>query len=887
MKKIVLVFILCFISSHFAFSQVLLWSSEYGGANSNGAVIGYDLNSDVVSPYVSLKGNPMYGFNLMLDTTFGDGSANFAGGLTLGQDGYYYGVNSFGGGIQAWYEIAGKAKSRGFFYRMDPQTKKIEVLYSFIGDQPWDANKKMPSDAYDGLSLPCYNVLEVSKGVFYGVAEQGGVSGDGGIWKYDTNKKEYKVIGSFNDSKKNIGYSPVTQLIKGDGDNIYGLNRQYHPGGSSGYLYKINTVTDELSYVGALNAAGWVMAHPHGQMVYVPSTNKIYGTKDRFDSSANWGGGVWSYNLSTGVQTNEWTILFPELSVLGNNLVGMVQGNDGKMYLTTKFGGAHGTGTIIQYSPSGNTYLKVFDFPSTFDVVSGTGMIVVGTKVFGTCSFSEDKAQLWSYDYINGSFKVLMSGTSHDQTHPGFNIEYGILNDNGRIVGRTRNGSNGGAGSFFKYDIALDQISVFKECASRDGRNIIGELTSLNDSMFVGFVCKGGPNAKGDPTLMDENGGLALFNVVSGSVEFLPRCFIRFNDDEFGQSFNLGNIFYDSNKTLYYIYTETHGFSVFTRFVSYDLDQKNAKLLKGFSPKYSSGMSNLLELPQNRLMFAYDNNVVVYNYMDKTFEEHKGLFDIVDNGVMDYHLTLASNGYVYGVTTGVHFGTKPDENRAMIYSIDPSNFTLNNEYRLDSVIRSTNGYLTEVAGKLYGSSNFSGDNGQGFLFTYDINDQTFEIKYSFDKASDGGGFSAGWTEYNGKLYSTSRTGGQHGMGTLVSYDYKNSTFEVVKHLTLQEGRSFRGTPVVWDNSWLTSVSDIHSISKDVSIYPNPAKTYFYVRSENCKNMKVEIFSLLGAKIKEVKNNTMINIEGLPVGAYIVKITHDKQVDLCKLNKVIQ
>ena len=180
------------------------------------------------------------------------------------------------------------------------------------------------------------------------------------------------------------------------------------------------------------------------------------------------GGGVWSYNLSSGVQTNEWTILYSELSVLGSNVVGMVQGYDGKMYMTTKFGGVHGTGTIIQYSPSGNAHIKVYDFPSSFGSVSGTGMIVVGTKIFGTCSYSETNAQLWSYDYIGGSFKVLMSGTSHDKNHPGYNIEYGLLNDNGKVVGRTRNGSNGGTGSFFKYDIALDQLSALKECASRE-----------------------------------------------------------------------------------------------------------------------------------------------------------------------------------------------------------------------------------------------------------------------------------------------------------------------------------------------------------------------------------------------------------------------------------
>lgn len=136
---------------------------------------------------------------------------------------------------------------------------------------------------------------------------------------------------------------------------------------------------------------------------------------------------------------------------------------------------------------------------------------------------------------------------------------------------------------------------------------------------------------------------------------------------------------------------------------------------------------------------------------------------------MSDNITLASNGKIYGMTGASRLSTAADENRAVIYSPDTTAFTFQVEHTFDSLVRTTNSELTEYNGKLYGSTNFLGAINQGNLFSYDMTTQAFTIKFSFDYEQDGGGFTAGWTLYNDKLYSTSRTGGANGYGTLVAW----------------------------------------------------------------------------------------------------------------------
>lgn len=819
MKQILL--LIFFLLASTAFSKKLLWTSEFGGDNSNGALISYDRDKGSTKAQLSLGGNPLYGFNLILD-----GEANsldYSGGLTLGTDGNYYGVSSKASGIASFVQWNFATQQQGIFYRYNPTTGKTEVLHSFVGKQEWHSGFVIPSEAFNNdLSEPGYAVLETAPGVFYGQALEGGVSGHGGVWKFDANTGSYSVIGSFRDPSNDIGYNPVTKLIKGDGNNIYGLckNNSNATSNSLGYLYKIDTSTDQISYVNSLNAAGWVMDHPHGQMVYNASTNTIYGTKDYFDTFSKWGGGVWSYNLSTDTQKNEWTILYSELATLGSLATGIIEANDGKMYVTTRSGGAHDKGTIIQYTPVGGTYLKVFDFPADFSRASGTGMLVQGSKIIGTSDFNQNNAQVWSYDYITGSFEVLVSGSVTDPTSPGWNIENGILVDNGNVIGRTRNGSEGGAGSIFSHNIATGVNSILKSNGSREGRAIIGELTQLNDSIFVGYIGKGGPNATGDPVAQDENGSLALFNVLAGTVDHLASPFAAFNDLDYAQNNWTNRPLRASNGKLYYTSYSDVGYRHSYRLMEHDLTNPAQYIAQYGVTETSFIPPGLIELPGAKIVMAMGNHVEVYDIQSKTVTSFSNTHSTDQYGHMTDNIILSSNGKIYGMTDASNRGTAAGEGRSIIYSLDTATFALQVEHVFDSLVRTTNSALTEYKGKLYGSTNFLGANNEGHLFSYDMSSGAYSIEHSFDKDQDGGGFSAGWTLLNDTLYSTSRTGGAKGYGTLVAFDLASSTLSTLEHLTLENGRSFRGTPVVWDDSFIITLPKTVTPLADIQVQEN-------------------------------------------------------------------
>ena len=864
MKKILLSIILFSVLTS-GFSQKLLYTSEYGGDNSNGAIVSYDLSNNSTSTQLRLGGNPFYGINFFREVPFGE--TDFTGGLTLGSNGKYYGINTNASGLRSENYVP-KRRPKGLFYSYDPSTNTYEVLHSFVGNQEFSDLLLKSGGFNDDLSNPAYTVLEVNAGVFYGIALGGGVANEGGIWKYDINTNEYSVIGSFKDPLNNVGHKPLTGLIKGDGNNIYGLCLN-NSNNEEGYLYKIDTDTDLMSYVGDLLAAGWAIFQPHGQMVYNSSTNTIYGTKDRFSSGSSYGGGLWSFDLTTSTVASVWGIFQSDINILGSNASGVVQANNGKMYVTTQNGGANGKGTIIQCESSGSGQIKVYDFPSNFGTVSGTGMIVSGSKIFGTCTYDLSGPQLWSYDYINSTFDIIFSGDETDPLKPGWYTDWGILIDNGNIVGTTKQGSEGGAGALFSHNITSGQTSILQSHASREGRNIIGEMTQLNDSIFIGYIGKGGPNTivGGTAKSQDEQGSIALFNVVSGNVQHLekPSAF-QANDETQNQWSNRPLLASDGK--IYYTAITITGTSILAEFRVHDLINPS-NFIKIYNCPEEYVTAGVIELPSQKIVLAAANNVYIYDLNTKAVTEFTNTHSYQQYGHMSDNIILASNGKIYGMTKASRLSTAAGENRAVIYSLDTTTFTFQVEHTFDSLVRTTNTELTEYNGKLYGSTNFLGANNQGHLFSYDMTTQAYTIEYSFDYDQDGGGFSAGWTLYNDKLFSTSRTGGANGYGTLVAFDLTNSTLNVLEHLTMENGRSYRGTPIFWDNT--VGLDEIIKNS-NIKIFPNPARTVLNVELENVS--LIEIYSTTGQLVKRINNTNTINVEDLSSGVHIIRVHND-------------
>ena len=88
---------------------------------------------------------------------------------------------------------------------------------------------------------------------------------------------------------------------------------------------------------------------------------------------------------------------------------------------------------------------------------------------------------------------------------------------------------------------------------------------------------------------------------------------------------------------------------------------------------------------------------------------------------------------------------------------------------------------------------------------------------------------------------------------------------VTKYLSYEVGSSCSSLSLD-DNIW----------GNNIKIYPNPTSKTFNINSSQIKLNKIEIYSLLGKKLKEYNVNTQVyNIEDLTSGLYLVKIYSNK------------
>lgn len=78
--------------------------------------------------------------------------------------------------------------------------------------------------------------------------------------------------------------------------------------------------------------------------------------------------------------------------------------------------------------------------------------------------------------------------------------------------------------------------------------------------------------------------------------------------------------------------------------------------------------------------------------------------------------------------------------------------------------------LTNVSGKLYGTTQYGGASNDGTIYSYDTSSGVEAVEYSFAGGSDGAQSIAGLTSIGGKLYGTTLQGGASGDGTVFVFD---------------------------------------------------------------------------------------------------------------------
>lgn len=807
MKKYLFFFILLF--AQVSFGQRIIFTNPFGGQTSNGGISSYDFATGQVTTPISLPGNPLglvNGWKLYDTKGYYDGDAAFGdnhrmeNGLYGASDGYVYGIDQFASTFYA------NNSGAALLYRFKPDNGNIEALHNFNGIM--QNYSQLPVGAFkNALSKPRFGIIEGAPGVLYGICIEGGAYGIGGIWKYEIAKRKFTEVGSFN--PLTLGKSPSGPLFKAFNNQLYGvLSFNDRSPGVDGHIYQVLTASDSIVYTNGLQitVSSYSSAYPNGPVAYDPANHTIYGARRNFGSGSNRGGGLYSFNFDSKevINLNE---INTNRSILGSNLRGIVRGNDGAYYGVTEFDGGSGKGTIIKVNgprTGGADFILAADFP---EAPSGNSIIAVADKIFGTyLDYGSSNRGIWCYNIATRSITSLLTG--------GNALGYGVLPQlavvGNMIYARTIFGGKNNSGAIVSINALSLEVSSVISAYEPTGKSAVGELLDIGNNEYLGFSNTGGSFSDNYRNL---SGTILRYNTAKKTVSAVANL-LTMTKAEIDQILTTSS---DANSFANYSFTyKPFGmFKAANGKVYFSLQSSELPWYPEYYPQHRAynrlcefdpATNTVKELtkiimaeplpaleytPGKFLMNSFDS-LTVY---DLATNINKAVLQIPDGAIYgDFQgkWLKASNGLIYGTTTSdKSFTNSP----SIIYSLDPANnFKFTNVAVLANANQANIG-LTEVNGKLYGSTATGGNNNHGYIFSYDVTSKAYSQVYSFNADIDGANFSAGWTLNNAKLYSTSQGGGANGYGTLVEFDPSSSKLKVLSDLTVQNGLGIYATPV--------------------------------------------------------------------------------------------
>jgi uncharacterized repeat protein (TIGR03803 family) len=167
----------------------------------------------------------------------------------------------------------------------------------------------------------------------------------------------------------------------------------------------------------------------------------------------------------------------------------------------------------------------------------------------------------------------------------------------------------------------------------------------------------------------------------------------------------------------------------------------------------------------NGILFEYDvitNTIIV-----------KHNFDGINGSMPQGNLIQTSNGKLYGMTNlgGVN-------NNGVIFEYDINTGAYIKKIDFIAATGSNPGteLIEATNGKLYGMTTNGGINNYGVIFEYDITTNTYLKKFDFNGSSNGGNPFGAMSEVSGKLYGMTQYSGTSSSGVIFEYDYITNSY---------------------------------------------------------------------------------------------------------------
>jgi uncharacterized repeat protein (TIGR03803 family) len=670
-----------------------------------------------------------------------------------------------------------------------------EGSVSITASQAGNADYKVAASVSQSLTI---ETTFSAKGKLWGVTQYGGDGNSGVIYTTQSDGTGYKVVKSLVGDVDSKGTYPGN-LMQASNGKFYGLT--YNGGAYNlGVLFEFDPITE--TYVKKIDFSKEIgLVNPTGTLVQA-GNGKLYGISDNLygSSSSFISGGIFEYDLATGAINKKVTnsdiqgnlldngngkfygysnniFEFDPATGLTRDVVqlpydfsakgswrGLVKDNTGKFFGIAANGGNTGRGIIFEFYPTTGMATKRFEF---FDESQGViplgGMSLASNGKFYGVTFT---SALFEFDPITYSYskKIDLGG--------GYQLSGVSLGSNGNIYGL----ANGGTGKIFEFNPITSTFLNLYSFSGTDGYSsgLFNTLFQATNGLLYGMTSGGGSL---------NTGVLFKFNLTTNSytkvVDFSTPSMngIRFSGSltrssvtkklygiaEQGGIYNKGVLFEFDPLTNSYIKKIDFDGITSTRYFGYGSQQQLTEASNGKFYWYGSKSPT-------------DYGSAIYEFDPVTNSTSKR-FEFPQNGDLGVdpvnHLTLASDGKLYGITS---YGAK--NNNGALFTFDPTSG--NAEKKLDFK-RAETGYgagdlILGVNNRLYGAFYSGGANDKGTLFEYDVALSTYSKKVDF--IENGNEFYL-TQAISGKLYGLNRDGGANQRGFLFEYDIVANSYTKV------------------------------------------------------------------------------------------------------------
>ena len=528
---------------------------------------------------------------------------------------------------------------------------------------------------------------------------------------------------------------------------------------NEGVLFKTDINGNNYNIQPLYNWFRYEGEYPTGNIIQT-STGKFYGLTSR---GGEWGEGVlFEYDPAT----NTYIKRFDFFSSYGKKPQGsLLQAANGKLYGMTKEGGTNNIGVLFEYDPATNTYSKKLDFygmngshPYGSLIQASNGKLY-GMTYSGGNGSGFSGGVIFEYDTATNTYTKKYVFDSTNGEYPMGSL---IQATNGKLYGMTKEGGANGIGVIFEYDPATNTYSKKYDFNGINGKFPFGSLTQTLNGKLYGMTSSGG---------VHHDGVLFEYDPVTNTYTKL----LDFNGTN--GEYPKGSLFLDSNGKLYgmtakggandkgVLFEYDRITNVFTKkidFGGYNGENPTNSLMKASDGKLY-GMTEYGGTIDRGVLFAYD---ILTNTQIKKFD-----FEGNPDGYMPFgSLIQATNGKIYGMTN-----RGCAEGSGGIFEYDPLTDTYTVKIALNYPVLSSYVSLIQADnGKFYSVRAIGGAHGHGALFEYDLVTGNFVELYSFDQYSS---LPQDIMQAdNGKLYGITTFGGSHNYGSIYEYDLTTNTF---------------------------------------------------------------------------------------------------------------